>query len=145
MFDYATTLCLYLITIYALLSGLKIFFDSNAIYFCSENIMCFFMRQKIVGLSLYNWVLYKAKQRLTALYLQWQPFAWTRRYYWTTRPNGHRWSLVLMVVSVRTSVHAYKSKCVHAYKTNYRKLCAAFDLLAQKSVISYMTSNLSFK
>ena len=25
---------------------------------------------------------------------------------WPTRPNGHRWSLVLMIVSVRTSVRA---------------------------------------
>ena len=47
---------------------------------------------------------------------------------WPTRPNGHGWSLVLMVESVCTSVRTYvltyvrvrtyKSTCVHAYKTN---------------------------
>ena len=32
---------------------------------------------------------------------------WRQLSYWPTRPNGHRWSLVLMVVSVRPSVRTY--------------------------------------
>ena len=39
-------------------------------------------------------------------------------FYWPTRPNGHRWSLVLMVVSVLTPVRKYVRTYMPTKQTN---------------------------